>query len=115
VTQRHCRICNGWHELGDPWPDACLGHFGSQYAKTSDGVQIIKDIEPYQAMGSDVAAGGNAPQIGGRRQHREYLKRNGYHEVGTEPVRQKQVDYQDVSPREIRRAYEELRDGRSRR
>jgi hypothetical protein len=111
---RHCRICNGWHDMDEAWPQACLGHFVPG-AKASDGVQIIKDIEPYQAMGADVAAKGNAPKIGGRRQHREYLKRNGYHEVGTEPVRQKQVDYQDVSPREIRRAYEELRDGRSRR
>lgn len=45
---------------------------------------IIRDIEPYRAMGSDVAFGGKRPIIGGRRQHREYLQRNGYVEIGNE-------------------------------
>jgi hypothetical protein len=50
------------------------------------GPQIVKDIESYQAMGVDVATG-KAPRIGGRRQHREYLKRNGYVEVGNDPIK----------------------------
>lgn len=47
------------------------------------GLTLIGDIEPYRAMGSDVATG-NAPVIGGRAQHREYLRRNGYVEIGNE-------------------------------
>lgn len=45
---------------------------------------IISDIEPYRAAASDVACDGKRPVIGGRRQHREFLRRNGYVEVGNE-------------------------------
>jgi hypothetical protein len=45
---------------------------------------IIRDIEPYRPVASDIGAGGKRPVIGGRRQHREFLRRNGYVEVGNE-------------------------------
>lgn len=48
------------------------------------GVQIVRDIEPYRPVASDVAAENKRPVIGGRRQHREFLRRNGYVEVGNE-------------------------------
>lgn len=48
------------------------------------GVTIIRDIDPYRAVASDVAAKGKRPVIGGRRQHREFLRRNGYTELGNE-------------------------------
>ena len=47
---------------------------------------LIPDIEPYRAAGADVACGGKRPVISGRRQHREFLRRNGYVEVGNERV-----------------------------
>jgi hypothetical protein len=47
---------------------------------------VISDIEPYRAAGSDVACQNKRPVIGGRRQHREFLARNGYIEVGNERV-----------------------------
>jgi hypothetical protein len=47
---------------------------------------VAADISPYQAMGVDVATG-KAPVIQGRAQHRAYLKRNGYIEVGNEPLK----------------------------
>ena len=50
------------------------------------------DIEPYQAMAVDVATG-EKPIINSRRQHREYLQRNGYVEVGNEMP--------DFGPKEI--------------
>ena len=48
------------------------------------GMQIVRDLEPYRAVGSDVACDGKRPVISGRRQHREFLARNGYVEVGNE-------------------------------
>lgn len=57
---------------------------GSNYYEPKSGLQIVRDIEPYRAVGADVALGGSAPVIGGRRQHREFLRRNGYVEVGNE-------------------------------
>lgn len=50
------------------------------------GMQIIRDLEPYRTAGADVAHGNKRIMIGGRRQHREFLKRNGYYEVGNEYI-----------------------------
>ncbi len=57
---------------------------GANYFEPSKGPSIIGDIEPYRAVASDVACGGKRPVIGGRRQHREFLRRNGYVEVGND-------------------------------
>ena len=48
------------------------------------GMQIIRDQEPYRTAAADIAADGKRVVIGGRRQHREFIKRNGYVEVGNE-------------------------------
>jgi len=45
---------------------------------------IIGDLPPYRAAGSDIACDGKRPMIDGRREHREFLARNGYVEVGNE-------------------------------
>ncbi len=50
---------------------------------TPKSFQIMPDIASYQAMGIDIATG-KAPVITSRSKHREYLKRNGYIEVGNE-------------------------------
>lgn len=44
---------------------------------------IQPDIQPYQAMAFDQATG-KAPVITSRREHREFLRRNGYQEIGNE-------------------------------
>jgi hypothetical protein len=80
MSSRFCRVCRDFHDLEEPWPNACFGHF---QANSRGGLQIIKDIEPYQAVAADVATG-SAPVIKSRREHREFLKRNGYVEVGNE-------------------------------
>lgn len=28
MTIRKCRACGGWHDISEPWPRACYGHFG---------------------------------------------------------------------------------------
>lgn len=54
------------------------------YDDKPKGPAVISDIQPYRAAASDVACGGKRPVIGGRRQHREFLQRNGYVEMGNE-------------------------------
>ncbi|MHB8272824.1 hypothetical protein [Bradyrhizobium sp.] len=44
---------------------------------------VISDIDPYRAAAADKASG-KRPVIGGRRQHREFLRNNGYREVGND-------------------------------
>lgn len=48
---------------------------------------VMGDIDPYRAVAADVD--GKRHVIGGRRQHREFLARNNYTEVGNEYVRPK--------------------------
>ena len=52
---------------------------------TTAGPQIMSDIAPYRTAATDVATGQRAV-IGGRRQHREFLYRNGYVEIGNDYV-----------------------------
>lgn len=48
------------------------------------GLQIIRDIEPYRAVASDVASDDKRPVIGSRSRHRQFLRDNGYIETGNE-------------------------------
>ena len=45
--------------------------------------QVMSDLKEYRAAAADKDTG-KRPMIGGRRQHREFLQRNGYVEVGNE-------------------------------
>ena len=47
------------------------------------GPHIIRDIAPYRSAATDIATG-RCALIAGRRQHREFLRRNGYVEVGND-------------------------------
>jgi hypothetical protein len=49
------------------------------------GAVIIRDIEPYKTVAADT--NGKRVVVGGRRQHREFLNRNGYVEMGNEQPR----------------------------
>ena len=73
----------------------------------SIGLQIIKDIEPYRAVAVDIATD-KAPAIGSRREHREFLKRNGYHEVGNEKISRKRQEFTPVRD-DLRRAVQEVK------
>ena len=76
-------------------------------------VGIIRDIAPYRTAAADVAAGNKRVMITGRRQHREFLKRNGYVEVGNDSslTRPRQPVALDRGKRaqDIKRAIEQLR------
>lgn len=108
MTERSCRVCPGFHKLDEPWPVACMGHFA---VRGSASTQIIKDIDPYKTVAAD--ADGKPAKIGSRREHREFLKRNNYVEVGNDPMRPKAPTYDTVSGREIRSVIERLQSRRS--
>lgn len=95
MAQRHCDVCNGWHSLEDSWPQQCMGHYRKRMSENRIGLQIMKDIEPYK----NVVDG---RVIGGRRQHKEFLKSNGFVEVGNEVVKHKYQEPPPVAPDIIR-------------
>ena len=59
---------------------------------------IISDLSDYQAVATDIATG-KPPMVTSRSQHREFLKRNGYQEMGNETPTARQP--QPVNTREI--------------
>lgn len=82
------------------------GKIVPKYAETLKGsINIIRDIDPYQAVAVDVATG-KRPKIGSRSEHREFLKRNGYHEYT--PIKQ-EATYADVDKRELSQAVDRAR------
>ncbi len=53
---------------------------------------VISDLPDYRPVAAD-KHNGKRPMIGGRRQHREFLRRNNYVEVGNEttPIRREEL------------------------
>ena len=74
TTSRHCRSCKGWHDLDEPWPEACY-----RQAACGGGLQVIRDIGAYKSMIT-------GEMIDGRRQHRDHLKAHGCIEIGNEKM-----------------------------
>lgn len=79
----------------------------ARYMAFKRGPQIIRDIAPYRSAAADIATGRRA-LIAGRRQHREFLRRNGYVEVGNDymPPRREPLSKRDRIA-DIRRAMEQ--------
>src|SRR5688572_4097589 len=65
---------------------------------------IIPDIEPYKAVGGDMAG----KYITSRSQHREFLKRNGFEEVGNDSGQSIERDRRDSERTRDKRLRDEL-------
>lgn len=50
MRSRLCRVCGGWHGLGDPWPEDCADHFG---ARAAQAASVISDEMPPVRSGAD--------------------------------------------------------------
>ena len=84
MSQRLCRACGKWHDLDRPWPAKCADHFKTTGPRSDlSRPMIVGDLKEYRAAAVDKTTG-KRPVIGGRRQHREFLKNNGYFEMGNE-------------------------------
>lgn len=48
MRSRACRICKAWHDLAEPWPADCLGHFGVQASAApmirTDGMEPVRSM-----------------------------------------------------------------------
>lgn len=75
----------------------------SPRVRSDDAPMVISDLPEYRAAAADKRTG-KRPMIGGRRQHREFLRDNGYREVGNEipAVRHEQMS-RDERVSDIRR------------
>jgi putative FmdB family regulatory protein len=66
----------------------CAYCFREDIPRIIEAPMVAPDIGPYQAVAVDVATG-KPPVINSRSAHRDFLKRNGYTEVGNESVGRK--------------------------
>ena len=48
MRSRKCRVCGGWHDLAEPWPIECLGHYG--HASAPAHAVIRDDMAPVRSM-----------------------------------------------------------------
>lgn len=71
------------------------------YAKATSGPLIMGDIQPYMSVTGEY--------IGGRRQHREFLKRNNFTEVGNEKITPKPMPRVPGLKDEVVRSYQTLK------
>jgi hypothetical protein len=65
--------------------DFTVLHADQNVERIVEAPMVAPDIGPYQAVAIDVATG-KPPVINSRSAHRDFLKRNGYTEVGNERV-----------------------------
>ncbi len=91
ARSRHCDVCKGWHDMEEPWPSVCLGHYRRRDEANGKSTQIMGDMQPYRNIV-------DGKVIGGRRQHREFLRSRGLVEVGNEKVPQKYIEPPPVAP-----------------
>jgi len=76
-------------------------------ARTAGAPAIMRDIEAYRSVAVDVATGARA-LIGGRAQHRAFLRRNNYIEVGNADVAPRREELTRVDRiADIRRALQD--------
>ena len=103
ARQRHCDMCNGWHEV-EFWPDDCMGHYRKD--KSSKSMQVMGDLAPYKSMITGEI-------ISGRKQHRDHLRAHGKIEVGNEYEAASKRTKKEMPPIEqtVKRAMEAYEQG----
>lgn len=77
-----------------------MGHYRSK--KDREGIQVIKDVEPYRSVI-------DRSVIGGRRQHRDHLRAHNCIEIGTEKQTPRKPPDVPHLRQDIQRTMEQLR------
>lgn len=103
MTQRLCRCCDGWHEMGNPWPRECMGHFKVKTNSRSDlpRPMVISDEV-------DVASPVSGERFTSKSDLRRHYRANGVIEVGNEMPTPRDNDDRPLAPIEadVAKAFE---------
>lgn len=100
ARSRHCDVCKGWHDVDENWPRECVGHFKRLGESNRRSAHVMGDLEPYR----NVVDG---KVIGGRKQHRDFLRSRNLTEVGNEKI-EKQYEAPPDLKGDIKRAISEV-------
>jgi len=100
--QRMCKVCGKWHDLEQPWPEACERHFAKSTAP-----HVISDTMDY------LKHHGTGRMIGSKRAFSAETRRAGMVEMGNEMPKPRKPIPLDKGQRreEIRKVIYELRNG----
>lgn len=107
MTLRLCRVCEDWHELGQPWPRECLGHFAVRTARSDlPRPMVISDtLEGVQSMVS-------GERFDSKADLRRHYKANGVVELGNETIQPRDNDEADIAlapiEREVAQAFDSV-------
>lgn len=52
MAERFCRVCRQWHDLNEPWPEECAGHYRTEAQRSdlSAPTLITDTMKPVQSM-----------------------------------------------------------------
>lgn len=99
ARSRLCRCCTEFHDLAQPWPEACGAHFG---AVSASGPHIVSDnIEPFRSHA-------DGQIYSSKSLYRQDLKARGLIEVGNEQVQSAPTRLPPVR-QHLRQSLEQLR------
>ena len=100
--QRKCKVCDDWHDLDEPWPEACAPR-----AKTGAFYVISDSMNPTKHMGTGEILDSKA-------KFRAATRASGCVEVGNEAIKPRKHIPLDRGKRrdDLRRVIYELRNGR---
>jgi hypothetical protein len=107
VTQRSCRACGSWHDLDEPWPAECAGHFQLNYKRSSLAApMLIKD--GMDAVQSQLTGQWYESKSSLRKEY----KAHNVIEIGSDaPKAPKPVESVKVTTEEIGRALQKVKQG----
>lgn len=75
ARSRYCRVCSGFHDLNEPWPEACSGHFG---VRAEAAAYVISDnMAPIISMA-------DGKPYDSKSRYRQELRARGCYEVGND-------------------------------
>lgn len=92
LYQLECPICGAQKDHYSTMEDRNKfkdRHCGVKMERIITAARVNADIQPYMAVGGDMAG----KYITSRREHREYLKRNRFVEVGNESIKPIKNDF----------------------
>lgn len=92
MSSRLCRACSNWHDLSEPWPRACAGHFKRTTQARSDlpRPMVISDyLEAHSPISGEMFTS--------KSRLRAHYRANDVVELGNETVKPRDNDEADIS------------------
>lgn len=109
MRERHCRVCDGWHDLAKPWPHNCRAHFGERPQRGDFPMPAVRsDRLPGGVDGMMSMADGK--RYDSRRAYERAVRDSGCEVVGDDRLPQTQPDAVTMSEHEAEAAVAETLD-----